>query len=187
MESNQVIEQTKSKLSAAFAHLQDELVKLRTGRANPTILDKLMVKAYGVEMPLNQLANVTAPEVQLIQITPYDVGNIQSIAQAVREDQNLGLNPVDDGVVIRLSIPPLTTERRQLIAKQLSDISEKCMIAMRNGRHEGLRDLEIEKKSKNITEDDFSSISKQIDSFMGEYKVKIEQLISEKQKEVMTV
>jgi ribosome recycling factor len=187
METKQIIQNTINKLNLALDHFKDDLTKIRTGRANPGVLDKLVVKAYQTEMPLNQLANVTAPEAQLLQITPYDSTNIQAISQAVRDDQNLGLNPVDDGIVIRISVPPLTTERREAIVKQLSDISEKCMITMRGIRHESLKSLETEKKSKSISEDDFSRASKQVDALMAEFKIKVEQSANEKEKEVMTI
>jgi ribosome recycling factor len=146
-----------------------------------------MVNAYQTDMPLKQLANVTAPEAQLLQITPFDSSNIQSIAKAVREDQNLGFNPVDDGVVIRISVPALTTERRQVVVKQLGDISEKCLIAMRGVRHDAFKSLDTDKKAKLLSEDDFERISKQIDSLMNEYKNKVEQAVATKEKEVMTI
>ncbi|HUY53372.1 MAG TPA: ribosome-recycling factor, partial [Candidatus Dormibacteraeota bacterium] len=110
-----------------------------------------------------------------------------SIAKAIREDQNLGLNPVDDGAVIRISVPSLTTERRQAIAKQLSDISEKCLISMRGVRHDSLRMLEVDRKAKSISEDDSKRLSKKIDTLMIEYKNKVELLVSAKEKEVMTI
>jgi ribosome recycling factor len=187
MEIDKIVSITTDKLKSALIHFQDDLLKLRTGRASASILDKLVVKAYQTEMPLNQLANVTAPEAQLLQITPYDVSNIQAIAQAVREDQNLGLNPVDDGKVIRIGIPPLTTERRKEIVKQLSEISEKCMIAMRSVRHDSLKVLDAEKKSRSISEDEYNRIVKQIDALMTDFKNKVELLANEKEKEVMTI
>jgi ribosome recycling factor len=187
MDDSGVIGNTTSKLKQCFSHFEDDLAKIRTDRANASILDNLVVSAYQTEMPLKQLANVIAPEAQLLQITPFDSSNIQSIAKAIREDQNLGLNPVDDGNVIRISVPALTTERRQEIVKQLSDISEKCMIAMRGARHDSLKLIENDKKAKLLTEDDFDSFSKQVESLMNEYKNKVELSVAAKQKEVMTI
>ena len=187
MDNSKVIENTTDKLKQSFLHFEDEISKIRTGRANAAILDNLMVSAYQTEMPLKQLANITAPEAQLLQITPFDSSNIQAISKAVREDQNLGLNPVDDGIVIRISVPALTTERRQSIVKQIGDISEKCMIAMRGVRHESLKSLDSEKKSKLLSEDDYSRLSKQIDLLMNDYKNKVEQSAQAKEKEVMTI
>jgi ribosome recycling factor len=187
MQPNQIIDQVKQKLDASLERFSDELAKIRTGRANAGVLDKLMVNAYGTTMPIKQLANITAPEAQLIQVTPFDSANLQAIASSIREDQSLGLNPVDDGVIIRISVPPLTTERRSEIVKQLGDIAENAMISMRNARHEGLKDADASKKSKAITEDDYHTISKQIDDLMTEHKNKIEALSKTKEQEIMTV
>jgi len=187
MQPQQIIDQTTQKLENALNHFQDELNKIRTGRAHAGVLDKIMVKAYGVTMPIKQLANVTAPESQLIQVTPFDANNLQAIASSIREDQSLGLNPVDDGIVIRVPIPPLTTERRSAIVKQLGDIAETSLIAMRNTRHEALKEAESSKKSKGITEDDYISINKQIDELMNKYKTKVESMVRSKEQEIMTV
>lgn len=187
MDNSKIIENTINKLKQSLSYFEDDLTKIRTGRANPAILDKIIVNAYQSELPLNQLATIIAPEAQLLQITPFDSSNIQSIAKAIREDQNLGLNPVDDGAVIRISVPSLTTERRQAIAKQLSDISEKCLISMRGVRHDSLRMLEVDRKAKSISEDDSKRLSKKIDTLMIEYKNKVELLVSAKEKEVMTI
>jgi len=187
MDRNGNLEDTTSGLKQAFLRLEDDLTKIRTGRASASVLDGLMIEAYQTQVPLKQLASVIAPEAQLIQITPFDSTNIQNIAKAIREDQKLGLNPVDDGVVIRISIPPLTTERRQEIVKQLSDISEKCMIAMRNIRHNSLKTLDNDKKAKLLSEDDVNRLTKDIDALMSDYKTKVEQSVHSKEKEVMTI
>jgi ribosome recycling factor len=187
MQPNQIVDQATVKLENALNHFREELNKIRTGRAHAGVLDKIMVKAYGTTMPIKQLANITAPEAQLIQVTPFDSSNLQAIASSIREDQGLGLNPVDDGIVIRIAVPPLTTERRTEIVKQLGDIAETCMIAMRNSRHEALKEAEAAKKSKDITEDDAKSINKQIDETMNKYKNKVDALVSSKEQEIMTV
>ena len=187
MDRSKIIENATEKLKQSLTHFEDDLSKIRTGRASASILDGLIVEAYQSQMPLKQLATVIAPEAQLLQITPFDTTNIQAIAKAIREDQNLGLNPVDDGMVIRISIPSLTTERRQAIAKQLSDISEKCLISMRGVRHDSLKLIENDKKARLLTEDDVNTLSKQIDNLMTEYKNKVELAVSVKEKEVMTI
>jgi len=187
MQPNQLIDQTKLKLETILNHFKDELNKIRTGRANASALDKIIIKAYGTTMPIKQLANISAPEAQLIQVTPFDTNNLQAIASSIREDQSLGLNPVDDGVVIRIPIPPLTTERRTIIVKQLGDIAEGILISMRNIRHDALKEADNSKKAKEITEDDYRSISKQIDELMNNHKNKIEELVKDKEKEIMTV
>src|SRR5665213_2620443 len=102
MNPNQIIDETKKKLQMAVEHFADELKKVRTGRANAGMLDGVMVEAYGTPMPLNQVATVTAPEAQLIQITPFDPNNLQAISSAIRDNRSLGLNPSDDGRVVRV-------------------------------------------------------------------------------------
>src|SRR5687768_2635560 len=138
----------EARMQQALAHFEDELNKIRTGRAHPGMLEGVMVEAYGAKMPLNQVANVLAPEAQLLQVTPFDPTNIQAIAKAIRDDQNLGLNPSDDGRVVRVPIPQLTTERRQQIAKQLGDKVEDCRIALRAVRHDALKDAKAKKDAK---------------------------------------
>ena len=161
--------------------------KLRTGRAHSSILDGIMVVAYGTPMPLNQVANVTAPEAQLLQITPFDPTTIPAISEAIRADQGLGLNPSDDGRVVRVPVPPLTTERRQAIVKQLGEKLEECHISCRNIRHDALEDLKTAKSSRDISEDDFNRTEKQIDEIMTKTKMEIESAAEAKQKEIMTV
>lgn len=175
------------KIKAAVAHFEDELKKIRTGRASAAMLDGVMVEAYGSPMPLNQVATVSAPEAQLLQLSPFDPNNLQAISQAIRDNQNLGLNPTDDGRVIRIPIPPLNEERRREIAKQLGGKVEETMIRLRNIRHEAREDAEKQKKAKEMSEDDFSRFDKQLDELMAEYKTKIDTLAKAKETEIMTV
>src|SRR5205085_1786094 len=133
---SQIIEQTKTKLVAAMTHLQEELKKLRTGRAHPSMLDGVMVEAYGQPMPLKSVASIVAPEAQLLQITPFDAANLQPIAEAIRNDQSLGLTPTDDGRVVRINMPPQTQENRHAMVKVLHQKLEDYMISARGARHE---------------------------------------------------
>lgn len=187
MNPNQAVEDTKAKLHAAVAHFNDEIKKLRTGRAHPSMLDGIIVTAYGTPMPLNQVSNVTAPEAQLLQIMPFDPTNIQAISEAIRNDQSLGLNPSDDGRVVRVPIPALTTERRQQIVKQLNEKAEEAHIACRNVRHEVLDDAKKAKNSKDISEDDYIRLEKQVDELMAKIKQDIEAAVKAKEQEIMTI
>jgi ribosome recycling factor len=187
MTPDQIVDQAKSKFQAAFSHLQEELKKVRTGRAHASMLDGVSVEAYGTPMPLNQVANVSAPEAQLLQITPFDPNNLQAIASAIRDNPTLGLNPVDDGRVIRIQIPPLNEERRRELAKTLSTKVEDCMITLRNARHEALKEAENAKKDKAMTEDDLTSIKRQLDDLMAKQKVEIDAAAKAKEAEIMTV
>lgn len=187
MNPNTLVEEVKTKLGGAVNHFTEELKKLRTGRAHPSQLDGIMVVAYGTPMPLNQVSNVTAPEAQLLQITPFDPSNIQAIAEAIRNDQSLGLNPSDDGRVVRVPIPPLTTERRQGIVKQLGEKVEEAHITCRNVRHDALDTAKKAKNEKQISEDEFGLIEKQIDALMAKTKAEIEVAAKTKEQEIMTV
>lgn len=187
MDSNTIIKTAKDKFSKAVEHYQEELKKVRTGRAHPSMLDGIKVEAYGTPMPLIQVGSISTPEPQLLQISPFDPNNIQAISSAIREDQSLGLNPVDDGRVIRIQIPPLTTERRQQIAKQLSGKAEETAVRLRNARHEAIKEAEAAKKDKAMSEDDFKRFQKELDEQMQTYKSKIDELTKAKETEIMTV
>ncbi len=168
-------------------HFTEELKKVRTGRAHPSMVDGVMVEAYGTNMPLIQVATVTTPEAQLIQISPFDPGNLQAISTAIRDNQALGLNPMDDGRVVRIQIPPLNEERRKELAKSLSGKVEDCMISLRNVRHDALKEAEEAKKNKDITEDDVTSVKKNLDALMTEQKNQVDIAAQTKEREIMTV
>lgn len=187
MNPAQIVDGAKTKLSNVVSHLQEELTKIRTGRAHPSQLDSVMVSVYGTNMPLKQVATITAPEAQLLQITPFDPNNLQAIGDAIRNDQSLGLNPSDDGRIVRVPIPPLTTERRQQIVKQLGDKVEESHIASRNVRHDILDSAKKAKNDKQISEDDYSRLEKQLDELMAKTKSDIESAAKSKEQEIMTL
>lgn len=187
MNPNQVIQDAKSKLDGAVVHYQDELKKLRTGRASAGMLDGVMVEAYGQSMPLNQVANVTAPEAQLIQITPFDPNNLQAIASAIRDNPSLGLNPSDDGRVVRVPIPPLNEERRRDIVKQLGGKQEDTMVSLRNIRRDALDAIDRAKKDKEIGEDDAKRLQSQVEDAMKAAQSQVEAASKAKETEIMTV
>ncbi len=187
MDSAKVVNDTKAKFEAAIGHFNEELKKLRTGRAHASMLDSIKVEAYGSPMPLIKVATVSAPEPQLLQISPFDPSNLQAISNAIRDDQSLGLNPVDDGRVIRLQIPPLTTERRQQIVKLLNDKLEECMITMRQARHDAMKQGDQAKKDKQLGDDEHSRFEKQIDELMNNKKAEAESLAKTKEAEILKV
>lgn len=187
MNPSQLVNGAKAKIQNAIAHFEIELTKLRTGRAHPSMLDGVTAEAYGQQMPLIQLATITTPEPQLIQLTPFDPTNIQSITTAIRDNQSLGMNPMDDGRVVRVPIPPLNEERRKQIVKLLGEKVEECNITLRNVRHETLRELDQAKKDKDIGEDEHKRVSKQIDDLMTDSKKQIDELARTKETEIMTV
>ena len=138
-------------------------------------------------MPLNQVANVIAPEAQLLQITPFDPGNIQAIAGAIRDNPSLGLNPSDDGRVIRVPIPALTEERRREIVKQLSSKQEDAMIGIRNLRRDAMDETDDAKKEKMIGEDDAKRLSSQIEELVQKTHGTIDTVTKAKEAEIMKV
>lgn len=181
------IRQFEEKMKQAVAHFVEELKKVRTGRAHASMLDGVMVTAYGAPMPLNQVANVTAPEAQLLQITPFDPNNLQAIASAIRDNPSLGLNPMDDGRVVRVPIPALTEERRRELAKTLGAKVEECMVALRNIRHDAMDAVDKAKKDKLVGEDDAKRLEKQVDEAMVAAKTEVDQAAKTKETEIMTL
>lgn len=177
----------ESRFAAAVAHFEEELKKVRTGRAHPSMLDGVMVEVYGQKMPLNQVANVVAPEAQMLTITPFDPSNLQKIASALRADQSLGLNPSDDGRLIRAPIPPLTEERRKQIVKQTSEKVEEARIALRNVRQEAHKEAKRLKEAKEFSEDDQKRAEKAIDDLMTSFNAKIDDAFKAKEKEILTL
>ena len=187
MDANRIVTETKSKLDQATAHFKDELNKLRTGRAHPSMLDNIMVEAYGQSMLLKSVASITVPEPQQLQISPFDPNNIQPIADAIRNDKSLGLTPVDDGRVVRVNLPPMTTENRQDMVKVLHQKVEDCLISARNARHEAFHTGEEAEKAKQIGKDERLRFEKQIDELLAKQKNEIEQIAKAKESEILTV
>lgn len=179
--------QYEDRFSAAVAHFQDELKKVRTGRAHPSMLDSILVEVYGQRMPLNQVANVVAPEPQMLTITPFDPSNLQAIVGAIRADQSLGLNPSDDGRLVRVPIPALTEERRKQIVKQTSEKVEEARIALRNIRQDALKEAKRLKDAKEISEDDQKRGEKGIDDSVATYNTQIDTIFKDKEKEILTI
>lgn len=187
MNPNQVITDTKSKFDATVEHFNESLKSLRTGRASASMLDGIMVEAYGTPMPLNQVATISTPEAQLIQVSPFDPTNISAIATAIRNNQQLGLNPSDDGRVVRVPVPPLTEERRRDLAKQVGEKLEDAMIRMRGIRHDSLDVINKSKKDKEIGEDDAKRLTTQVDEVMNAARATAEVAAKSKESEIMTL
>lgn len=175
------------RMAGAVEHFEDELKKVRTGRSHPGMLEGVRVEAYGVPTPLNQVANITAPEPQLLQVTPFDPTNLQKIAAAIRADQSLGFNPSDDGRVIRIPVPPLTEERRRQLVKQTSEKVEEARIALRNVRQDALKDAKRKKEAKELSEDDVKRIEKIVDEAVARYNSQIDEVFRAKEKDILTI
>lgn len=187
MEPTQIVSQAQTKLNGATEHFKDELKKLRTGRAHPSMLDNVTVQAYGQPMPLKAVGSVTVPEPQLLQISPFDPNNLQPIAEAIRNDQSLGLTPTDDGHVVRITLPPMTTENRQTMVKTLHQKLEEANIASRNIRHEAFRQLEQAEKDKRAGKDERIRFENQIDELLTKQKNELDVLCQTKEREIMSI
>lgn len=187
MNPNQVVDDAKKKFEGALEHFQGELKKLRTGRAHPSMLDSVMVQAYGTQMPLNQCATVTTADAQLLQVSPFDPGNLQAIASAIRNNPALGLNPTDDGRVVRVPIPPLTEERRRDLTKVVSQKQEECMVGLRNIRHDALDAISKAQKDKVVGEDEAKRLEKQVEDLMAKVRTDAEAAAKAKDQEIMSI
>lgn len=173
----------RTAMEKAITRFQDEMKKVRTGRAHPDMLANIKVEAYGQFMPLNQVANVTASGGTMLLVTPFDPANIQNIAKAIREDQALGLNPSDDGHVVRVPVPPLTEERRKEIVKTTSSKVEDAKVAIRNVREDARKEL----KGAELPEDVVKKAEKSIDELTKSFTDRIDALFKEKSAEIMSI
>lgn len=187
MDPNKIVSDAEAKLAQAVERFQDGLKTLRTGRASASMLDGVTVEAYGTPMPLKQVATITAPEAQLLQITPFDPNNLTAIAAAIRDDQSLGLNPSDDGRVVRVPIPALTEERRRELAKQIGQKQEECMIQLRAVRHEAINSIDKLKKDKQLGEDDAKRLAGQLETAMAKARNDAEAAGKAKESDILTL
>lgn len=177
----------EDKMNGAIAHFEEDLKKVRTGRAHANMLDGVEIEAYGAKMPLNQVANITAPEAQMLLVTPFDPNNISAITTAIRDNQSLDFNPSDDGRVVRVPVPPLTEERRKQMVKLASEKVEAVRIVLRNVRQDALKDAKAKKEAKELSEDDVKLIEKEIDKLMHDMQQQIDATFKAKEKEILTV
>lgn len=176
----------KSKMDKTIEVLKEDLNGVRAGRANPSMLDKINIEYYGVQTPLNQMASVTAPEPRLINIQPYDATTIQAIEKAILTS-DLGLNPSNDGKLIRLNIPQLTEERRKDLVKVVKKICEDSKIVIRNERRNVNDELKKLEKNSEITEDDLKDDLEKVQDITNSYIEKIDELFELKEKEILEV
>lgn len=182
----QVIANTKEKLNKAIQSYSRELASIRAGRANASLLDRITVDYYGAPTPINQIAGISVPEARLLVIQPYDKTILGDIEKAILKS-DIGLNPSNDGSVIRLSIPMLTEERRKELVKNVKKESEEAKIAIRNIRRDGNDDLKKLEKNGEITEDALRGFNEDIQKLTDEFISKVDALTKEKEKEILEV
>tara|TARA_A100001015_G_scaffold303439_1_gene393084 strand:- start:392 stop:943 length:552 start_codon:yes stop_codon:yes gene_type:complete len=163
-----------------------ELGSLRTGRANASMLDLVKIDVYGQKMPINQLATITTPEPRVINVQVWDSNNVTLVDSAIKKS-DLGLNPQIDGQLVRLPIPDLSEERRMEIKKIIKTMGEKCKVSLRNIRREGNDELKKKLKDKDISEDDEKKFEKIIQTYTDNFVKKVDEKVSLKEKEIMTI
>lgn len=186
MSVEDVVKDTRPKMEAIIEDLKRKLANIRTGRATVGLLDSVTVDYYGVSTPLNQMASVAVPEPQMLTVQPWDSTQLGAIEKAITA-ANLGMNPSNDGKVIRLSIPALNEERRKQLAKQVNEIAEDHRVAIRNIRHASNDVLKKGTKDKTISEDNERDGLDQVQKLTNTFVGKIDELAKTKEQEIMTV
>lgn len=182
--SSELLKTTKERMQKSVDAYQRELASIRAGRANASLLDRISVDYYGAPTPLNQMAGISVPEARMLLITPYDKTSLTNIEKAILQS-DLGITPSNDGSVIRLTIPALTQERRQEIAKQVGKEQEGAKVAIRNIRRDAIDAAKKSEKNKEITEDDLKNLEKDIQKLTDDFVKAIEKMTAEKEKEIL--
>lgn len=180
------MQNTETKMNKAIDSLMNDYASIRAGRANPAILDKITIEYYGAQTPLAQVGTISVPEARSLVIQPWDATVLKEIEKAILAS-DLGLTPNNDGKVIRLNFPPLTEERRKELCKSISKRGEEAKVAVRNIRRDSLEAYKKQKKNNEITEDDLKDIEDKIQKLTDKFVKKIEEITSDKEKEIMEV
>ena len=176
----------EEKMKKTIAALESDYSTIRAGRANPHVLDKITVEYYGTPTPLNQVGNISVPEPRLLQIQPWDVSTLRDIEKAILT-ADIGINPQNDGKIIRLIFPPLTEERRRDLVKDIHKMGEETKVAVRSIRRDAIEKAKAKKKNNEITEDDLSGAEKKIQTLTDKFCKEADELISAKEKEIMEI
>jgi len=183
---DEIFSSTRSKMDKAVQAFQKELNRLRTGRASPALLEGIRVDYYGTPTPLQQTASIAIPESRLIIIQPWDKTIIEQIEKAIQK-ANLGISPMNDGKVIRISIPPLTEERRKEIVKMAKKMGEECRITLRNIRRDANESLKKLEKDKTLPEDEYHRSVDEMQKMTDEHIKRTDEILEEKQEEILTI
>jgi ribosome recycling factor len=183
---HKVLTESEERMKKTLTSLKEGFAAIRTGRASASLFDKIRIDYYGTKTPLNQAANISIPEARLIVIQPFDKSLIGEIEKAIRTCE-LSLNPSNDGKIIRIAIPPLTEERRKELVKFAKNNAEQSRVAIRNIRRDGNEELKKLLKDTEITEDEETKISGELQKLTDNYITKVNQTLEEKDKEIMEV
>lgn len=182
----QVLSRSEERMTRRIDHLDSEYKAIRAGRANPNVLDKVKVDYYGTPTPVNQVASVSVPEARTITIQPWDASILGLITKAIQTSE-IGINPQNDGKMIRLTFPPLTEDRRKEIVKEVSKIAEDTKVQIRNVRRDTIDDLKKLKKDGELTEDDLKNAEKKAQDLTDKFIKKVDAMSADKQKEIMEI
>ena len=180
------VDDAHDKMHKVVVHLQDQFGSVRTGRAAPALVEKLRVDYYGSEVPLQQLAGFSVPEARVLVIAPYDKGALKAIEKAIQAS-DLGVNPSNDGTIIRLTFPELTTERRKELVKVVKKMAEDARVAVRNVRRSIRQELEHQAKDGEISDDELARIEKELEKLTHDVVAEIDTLVGHKEKELLEV
>jgi len=181
-----VIEDARDKMDKAVAHVRSEFANVRTGRATPALVEHLVVDYYGTQTPLQQLAGFSVPDAMLLVVSPYDKSSLGAIEKAI-QGSDLGINPANDGTVIRLAFPPLTEERRKELVKVVRHKAEEGKVAVRNLRRSVRHELEALEKDGSLSSDELERVEKEIEKITQHEIANVDQLLAQKEKELLEV
>lgn len=184
MNADEILMDVEERMEKAVDVLKHSLAGIRTGRANPGLVDSLRVEAYGSPTPIKQLASVGAPEATQILIRPFDPGTLKDIEKAIQAS-GLGLNPINDGRVIRLNVPPLSTEMRRKLVSRIKDLTEETKVAIRNVRRDGNKLADQSQKDKSLSEDECATVKDEIQDLTKKFENRCSELARSKEQEVM--
>ncbi len=185
-DSNMDYKHLEEKMNKTISVLEENLAEVRAGRANPAILNKIKVDYYGVATPINQVAGISVPEARLIVIQPWDASLLKEIEKEILK-ADIGINPNNDGTVIRLAFPELTEERRKELVKSIKKIAEESKVSVRAIRREGMDEFKKKQKDSEITEDDLKKAESDIQTMTDKMIAKIDEILANKEKEIMSV
>ncbi len=184
MDQDEILMDTEERMEKAVEVLTKQLQGLRTGRATPGLVDSIRVDYYGSQTPIKQMASVSCPEPQQIVIKPYDATSLSAIAKAI-QSSDVGLSPNSDGRVIRLNVPPLSTERRRQLVARVKEFAEESRISIRNIRRDGNKHADTAEKEKSLSEDDCKSCKEQVQELTKKYEAAVNHLAESKEQAVM--
>ncbi len=183
--NQEFLKSAETKMKASIDHFTAELAGLRSGRANAAMIDGLKVNVYGQEMVLKAIANVSTPDAKTLQIQPWDASNLAAIEKAISENPTMAFTPNNDGHIIRINVPPMSEETRTQMVKVLHQKGEECNISLRNARHEALNDGKAAAKAKKLTEDDVTSLEKDLNTLIDKYQAQVSEISKEKEAELL--